>query len=261
MARTFTRNAANYISVAANILPARLNGAAAITGHCFTKYNGFDATDNQNACRSIHVNVSGTNNTGFYVGVNGSAGTNDRLIVGCRSQAADGLQTRTGTTALSTGQWYSIGGVANIGADTITPYLNGLAEGGGSVTFGAATWTNGTPTGTDQISAPAPGNHALVDGVIAEVALWNVGLTAGEMLALSKGFSALLIRPQSLVFYMPLGGRNSPEPELARGTTCTVNGTLNFADHPRIIYPASREMRRYKTAAVSSGQFRGFFGL
>lgn len=73
-------------------------------------------------------------------------------------------------------------------------------------------------------------------GSLAEIALWNVYLTAAEQATLSRGFSPLFVRPSALVFYAPLIGRNSPETDLRGGLTGTVTGATTGA-HPRIIYP------------------------
>jgi hypothetical protein len=59
-------------------------------------------------------------------------------------------------------------------------------------------------------------------------------------LLLSLGYSPLFVRPQSLVAYWPLIGRNSPELELIGGQGGTLTGTTQ-AEHPRIIRPKRRQ--------------------
>lgn len=69
------------------------------------------------------------------------------------------------------------------------------------------------------------------DGFIAEVAIWKgAGLTAAEALALSKGFTADQIRPQSLSFYTPLV-RNFQD--VRGGLAITNNNGATVATHPR----------------------------
>lgn len=257
MARTFDKSAGtNYISLGANTISALLNGASAVSLHCWTKYNSFDALDSANSDRSVQILIagSGAGTTGLAIVQDGTGGTtSQKHRIVARSVSTDALQGRSGTTNLVTGTWYSLGGVVDINGDTITPYLNGTAEGGGAVTFGNTTWTNGTPTGTDKISDAGTGTVQQLDGQCCEVAIWNVALNAGEMLALSKGFSAALIRPQSLVFYMPLIGRVSPELDWMRSKTGTITGSCPQADHPRIIYAQRNEIRKFGTTAAAGG--------
>lgn len=68
-------------------------------------------------------------------------------------------------------------------------------------------------------------------GRIADVGIWNTGLTAAEVQSLSRGVACRLVRPQNLVFYAPLIRDLN---DLARGTTLTnVNGAT-IIEHPRI---------------------------
>lgn len=73
-------------------------------------------------------------------------------------------------------------------------------------------------------------------GRLAEFAVWDVVLSAGEINALAKGFCPKLIRPASLKRYIPLI-REIPDYKL--GETGTNSG-VTVADHPPIIYPGSR---------------------
>lgn len=76
-------------------------------------------------------------------------------------------------------------------------------------------------------------------GRIAEVGVWNAALTDDEVAILAKGYSPLFVRPESLIAYIPIIGRNDPELELIQGNNFDdVNGT-SAAKHPRIIYPSS----------------------
>lgn len=239
MARTCSKNAANFISLPANGLSAALNGLTAVTVHCWVKYTSFDAGDNATGDRSLQIQIAGTTTTGITIAQDGSGGgANQRLKIGARSVSTDALAGKTGTTNLVTGTWYGHGGVIDFTGKTITPYLNGVAEGGGAVTFANNSWTNGTPTGTDFLGGDkGTGTAQQVDGAVCEIAIWSVALNAGEMLALGKGFSPQLIRPQSLLRYFPMIGRSgSSEIDLARSAHGTVNGTVSQTDHPRMIY-------------------------
>lgn len=75
------------------------------------------------------------------------------------------------------------------------------------------------------------------NGYVAEAALWDVALTEAEALALKAGYSPLLIRPQSLVSYLPAIRDN--DADLIDGVIWTVSGSPGIAAHPRVFYPAS----------------------
>ena len=76
------------------------------------------------------------------------------------------------------------------------------------------------------------------EGGIAEVAAYAADLSAGEIAALAKGFSPLMVRPSALVGYWPLGGPYAPTTiDPAGSNTLTANGGASVESHPRIIYP------------------------
>lgn len=76
------------------------------------------------------------------------------------------------------------------------------------------------------------GPGVFMNGLIAEVGIWNVALTVAEISSLSKGFACNRIRPQSLVFYAPLT-RNLTD---AKGRPITATNGPTVANHPRIYY-------------------------
>lgn len=111
-----------------------------------------------------------------------------------------------------------------------TAYLNGVA---GSVDTSVGTPTGLTTTNVGRLWGAAQ----FADGDIAEVAIWNVALTAAELQALAAGLAPILIRPGALVAYWPLLGGASPEPDLFHGADLTVSGGAAAAPHPRIVRP------------------------
>lgn len=139
---------------------------------------------------------------------------------------------RGSNTSVNDNAWRHCGITVNgTGASAGKFFVDGVADGTFTQTAPGA-WTGQKVIGY---------NNELVyfNGSLAEMAVWNVSLTAAEMAALSAGYSADQIRPGSLVAYWPLIGRLSPEIELWSG----YNGTLTNAPaqdaHPRIIYPSS----------------------
>ena len=112
---------------------------------------------------------------------------------------------------------------------TVTACLNG---GSSATSTGAA--LNPGPTRINvgaRFSSSAPGLY--MDGLIAEVGIWNAALTAAEIASLAKGMTCDKIRPQSLVFYAPLV-RDLIDQK--GGLTITNNNAATVANHPRI-YP------------------------
>lgn len=94
------------------------------------------------------------------------------------------------------------------------------------------------PTGLDRVSVgwmgdSTPGDYA--NGSLAEIAIWNAALTAAEAATLAAGYSPLLVRPQSLVFYLPL--IRDDDQDLIGGLSMTELVTPTVGAHPRIIYP------------------------
>lgn len=221
MARSFD-GAADYYSLAANIS----TGAQTFAGW-------------------FHADSVAANNTILATGNSGGSSTNFRVLrTNTSSQAElsinDGVGTTSinSTTTFSTGAWNHA--VAIFASSTSrTVYLNG----GNSAT----NTTSRAPSGINRTSVGAKlGNTAagFFDGHLADVAAWNVALSADDVLSLSLGYSPLLIRPDALIFYMPMFGYGSPEPDIRGANVMTVNGAPAVGTtHPRILYPSKPNIR------------------
>jgi len=72
----------------------------------------------------------------------------------------------------------------------------------------------------------------VMNGSIAEPAIWNAELTAAEIAALAAGFTPDQIRPQSLQFYAPLV---RDLVDLRAGRSITNNNGATVSTHPRVI--------------------------
>lgn len=118
-----------------------------------------------------------------------------------------------------------------------TVYLNGT---------GASATTSPSPTVSSQnrfnigcryAASTTPGVY--FNGLLAEVAVWNVQLTDAEILSLSKGTHPFSIRLASLFAYWPVGGfyGSSPNDYSSGGRNMTEVGTPTYSDHPNIQYP------------------------
>jgi hypothetical protein len=81
--------------------------------------------------------------------------------------------------------------------------------------------------GRSDVNFPEP-----MSGQLAEIAVWSVELNSAEMNSLAKGFRPTRIRPQSLVYYVPLI-RNVVELKAALTFTTSASSPTVFA-HPRV---------------------------
>lgn len=106
-----------------------------------------------------------------------------------------------------------------------TSYVNGGSAVGSSTAVGATT-VNQIQIGARNVLAV---RGLFGDGAIAHVAVWNVALTAGEILQLSgggnpsKAVHPRWIRPESLVYCPELDIPNVVVPDLISGTTTWSN--------------------------------------
>ena len=168
------------------------------------------------------------------IGVADSTVNNQYFSLTLRNNGTVRAETRATSFANSVGPSYTAGEwqhVAAVFASTSSrlAYRNGVA--------GTENTTDLTPSGINMLRI---GQHAStaarpLDGLIAEVAMWNVALTAGEISQLADGFTALSVRPESLVSYYPLV-RDYID---VMGThALTPNNTVIYDVHPRIIEDA-----------------------
>jgi hypothetical protein len=173
-----------------------------------------------------------------------------RAIHDAKAPSGGTATTAQSSTTISTGSWGHICAIKNSGSSRDV-YLNGGGKGTSTTSLGGQSTTN------SQIGLLTLGsNFSPCNGDIAEVAIWNVALTAGEALALGSGASPLTIRPASLIRYWPFLGINSPEPNPLGTTTMTLTGTSIQANHPPIFYPKRRPIGIYFPAVSTSGAKR-----
>lgn len=152
-----------------------------------------------------------------------------------RSVGAANATSGAPATTLTAGQWHHCAGVW-ASSTSRTSYVDGVA--------GTTNGTSVLPSGIDSlITAARYASGALgayADGLIAERSIWNVALTAAEVLILSKGYSPFFVRPASLVSYCQFIGNLSPEIDLMAARTLTLTNAPVKAAHPRMIYPTAQ---------------------
>ncbi len=131
------------------------------------------------------------------------------------------------TIAYTANVWHHACGV-EASATSRAVYLDGGSKGTNA--------DNRTPDGANEVQigqyARSTGDGDLI-GDVAEAAIWNVALTDAEVAILAKGYSPLFVRPESLIFYMPLV-RDIYDVIGAIGFT---DFSTTITDHPPIIYP------------------------
>jgi len=167
--------------------------------------------------------ATGSNSSRMSVGI--SSGTQVNASCSDESSTTSG-QTSTTT---STGVWQHICGVF-ASSTSRSAYLNGGGKGTDTTSRTPNSTLDRTRVGCRCSSGSLAG---FFPGSIAEAAIWNVALSDAEVALLAKGLCPLLMRPQNIVFYMPLI-RDLVNLK-AIGTPSAVNSPT-VANHPRIIY-------------------------
>ena len=143
-------------------------------------------------------------------------GTNNTLQA--ISTGPSGAFTAAGPTTFGANQWVHTAAVFT-SATSRQAYLNGTSGTVNTSNIGTQEATVNIRVGTSTI------------GRIAEAAIWSVDLNADEIASLAKGVTCNLVRPQSLIYYVPLI-RNLQDVKGGLSIT-NVNGAT-VADHPRV---------------------------
>lgn len=165
---------------------------------------------------------------------------------GYRVSDGTGSDSRIGSTLPTIGTWYHIGFTNYNSSDDRLFYVNGSLDITGTTNL--ATFTK-TSVSIGREGDSSPGDSW--DGDIAEVAIWDVQLTAAEFAVLGAGYSPQFVRPASRVFYSPLIRETL---ELTDSITLTSAGTT-VSDHPPIIRPSYHTLRT--TVAAAGGRVMG----
>lgn len=235
MARSNNATAGNYLS----------NTAAAVTAAPLTMAAWFNPVSVTEDHILISCSRSSSSDNWFFLAANGvTAG--DPIAASTITGGTEALATTS--TSFVANTWQHACGVWSA-ANSRAAYLNGGGVGTNSTSL--------TPTGIDRtyvgrLTGFDGSLYGSMNAAIAEAAIWNVALTAAEVLQLAKGLCPLLVRPASLVCYWPIYGRASPEPDLADGLPLTISGTMAQAAHTRVFMPCA-PIIGFQTAAGAPG--------
>jgi hypothetical protein len=148
---------------------------------------------------------------------------NGMVVLAAQGESGGAFTSSVGVSVLGT--WVHAAGVL-ASTTSRTAYADGVA--------GTTNTDSVTLTGINRIGIGARVRKEIDlyhDGLIAEVGIWNVALTAAEIAALAKGVTCDKVRPQSLKFYAPLI-RNLQD--VRGGVTITNNNGATVANHPRV---------------------------
>lgn len=232
MARDFTKNTSNRMSLGTSEIGPLINGARATSFGAIVTFDTLAGAGNND--RVLSFFVSGSN--AIVLGVD-----NGTMYAAGRSQTTDSYQ-KSAAGSISTGTEYHIAGVLDYPADSIRPYLDGVQQADDGVTFGSNTYNHGTPSQVDMIGSidDSPTTNSQVDGRISEVCLYRGDIGTDGFAQLADRISPEMVRRELLVAYWPLLGNASPEIERINRKQGTIVGSVPKALHPRIIYPRRR---------------------
>lgn len=229
MARLFDDASTQYLE----------HGAAVLTAVPFTFscwFNSDSATDNQ--CL-MFLGLNSSTNRYFAMHASGNAAGDPVRIFAQNGGTSSVVSTTTGYTVGTTHHACAV----FESSTSRHVYIDGGSK-ASDTTDVTPTTPNVTTIGRRSLSTPA----SYFSGMIAEVAIWNIALTDVEVALLAKKISPLMVRPDSLVMYVPIMGKYSPEIDLVGGRDFTVTGATT-SQHPRIMYPYNRRNRKYVVAA------------
>lgn len=171
------------------------------------------------------IAITNTASTNYYLALY-ARGTvaGDPIVAAAKAGTTSFSAT---STSFAANTWQHACAVFNSDSDRRV-YLNGGGKGTDATT---KTMVGLDITSIGRIMASTP--ILPTNGTIAEVGMWNVGLTDADAASLAAGFSPLLVRPQGLVFYAPLSGSVRDW----KGLSLTDNSTTG-GEHPRVFRSA-----------------------
>jgi hypothetical protein len=154
-----------------------------------------------------------------------------------RIRSALEVQAGTSSTTLTVNTWNHAAGYAlwSGGTNDAGP-RHAWLNGGGKGTSTALMNSTGFGPDTTTIGATLRSSRTeYFSGRIANVTIRNGLPSDVDVLSLAAGAHPFTVRPDLIVGYWPVWGRNSPELDLRASNNMTVNGTV-VAEHPPKVY-------------------------
>lgn len=215
MSRDFPGSSGNYLRL------LNPSGLLDITGTGLT-ISAWIRPDSVTGFHTVVAKWSGTDVANQYV-----LQSNGVKLTAAIGNGSNGFELVDNTGPLVTGAWQHVALVkSGTGAGALKSYINAVAA---SV---SSSFSIGDTSMNFTIGARTGGEN-LFDGLIADVGVWTVGLSAEEIAALAKGASPLRVRPVNLAGYFPLWGvGDAGDPDLSGGAEhLSEVGTVGVADH------------------------------
>jgi len=216
MARQFTRSNSDWLTANPNVIADE-----PLTMACW-----FKASINTDRLALVAIGDLSTTNGFWELSADGARASDP---IAAYTRAPGGTSQALSTTGFTVGKWHHAGGIWRAN-DNRSAYIDGGSR-GNETTARAAAISDDTCIGRSALSSDSNG----MDGAIAEIGIWNIDLSDAEMAILAKGYSPLLIRPNNLVFYIPL--IRDDDFDLIGGVSFTANGTPSIVHHSRIFNP------------------------
>lgn len=162
------------------------------------------------------------------------------------ADTASGASTVNTTTGFSATTWHHACGVLASSTDRRV-FIDGGSKG--------TSTDDRSPSGLDVTAIGVfsrQTDSSFFNGRLAEVAIWNVALSDAEVAILGGSpVSPLLIRPDALIHYWPIIGRDSSEIDRVGGADMTVTSAPPAFAHPRIFYPSGHSLGTGTLPAVA----------
>jgi len=190
-----------------------------------------DTDGGGNASRFLDCANDGTH--GFFGIISADDGTTAKTGFVYRGATNDGFWETTSVEA-TLNAYSSIGITYDASDENTAPllYVNGVSK---AVTESAAPGSNQPPTANVVIGNNYSSSVREFDGDISFVCLWNIVLTASELLTIARGVNPFFVRNDALVWYSPIWGNLSPEAEyITPANTGTVLNAPPKSTNPAI---------------------------
>ncbi len=221
--------------------------------------NGFSFSGYPISISAMFRDTSGTNNDRCIVQIQDSTQSDRYFRLGRNSSTAGlycasrwdlgGDNGAITTSTITTNQWHHAFMTAT-SANRRDVWLDNAGQGTNTGGWGSPVRIDSLTIGYEDDSSPGDP----WDGDLAEVAVWDVELTAEERALLAGGCSPTWVRAESLVFYSPMirgaSGGNDFDVVGGRILTTAGTGTPGVASHPRI-QPRSAQILQFRENASS----------
>lgn len=205
---------------------------AAVTAVPLTLACWFMAMDTTTEHCLVFVGDKGSSNNYFFLAASGNAG-GDPIRAYTRDAVSNVVAA---STAAYTANVWQHAAAVYAATNSRVAYLNG-GNSGTETTIAVPVGPNRTSIGRVGRNVP----FAYLDGLVAEVGIWNVALSASEIAALAQRVSPLHVQAANLVGYWPLYGVADPEPDYSGAvlnlTLAGGTGTPAQADHAPVQPP------------------------